>query len=156
MNASQYTWNEREPSVTASQLGKTNIGGAASWARISRTINFMAGVKSNLTSFPKREVIGQIRSDKSRRDLRPHTDQQGTHLLEVLRHRHFGQGGNFVRVPMYTSGRNGVDKKISIRGAEASLRGRDLDVMLAQTLEERTHVSTWAVGSESKTITSSR
>ena len=48
MNASQYAWNGREPSTTASQLGKTNIGGAVSSARVSRTITSMAGVNSNL------------------------------------------------------------------------------------------------------------
>ena len=60
----------REPSATASQPGKTNIGGAASSARISSTINAMAGVNSKLTPFLRREVIGWIHLDKSLRNLR--------------------------------------------------------------------------------------
>ena len=38
MQASQYTWNGREPSATASHLGKTRIGGVTSSARISVSV----------------------------------------------------------------------------------------------------------------------
>ena len=67
MHASQFTWKGREPSATASQSGKTKIGGLASSARISRTI--ILCVNSNLTPFLRRDVIGRIRLDKSRRKL---------------------------------------------------------------------------------------
>ena len=70
MHAPQYTLKGREPSTTASRSGKTKMGGAASSATISRTISSKASVNANLTPFPRREVIGRIRLDKSRRDLR--------------------------------------------------------------------------------------
>ena len=65
MQASQYTWNGRDPSATASQLGKTRIGGVASSARVSRTNFSIAGVNANLTPFRRSELIGRSLLDKS-------------------------------------------------------------------------------------------
>ena len=45
----------------------------------------------------------------------------------------------FSRVRTHTGVRNGVAQKISIRATEAGLRGGELEVMLAQPLEERPH-----------------
>ena len=64
MQASQYTWNGRKPSATASQLGKTRIGGVASSARISRTNFSIAGV-NKLNPLPEKRVhrtepLGQV------------------------------------------------------------------------------------------------
>ena len=81
------------------------------------------------------DPIGQVTQEFA---IMPHTAQEGAHVLEIPRHGHFNQGGNFVRDRTHTGGRNGLAQKISIRGPEAGLRGREL-VMLALALEERTH-----------------
>ena len=70
IQASQYTWNGREPSATESQLGKTKIGGVASSARISRTYFSTVGVNANVTPFRRRELIGRRLLDKSGKNLR--------------------------------------------------------------------------------------
>ena len=69
MNASRYAWNGRQPSTTASQLGKTNIRGAVSSARLAHDY-FHGWRKLELESFLRREVVGWIRSVKSRKNLR--------------------------------------------------------------------------------------
>ena len=51
MQAPQFTWNGREPSTTASHLGKTKIGGVASCRsaeRTSLTIGACAGFSAEL------------------------------------------------------------------------------------------------------------
>ena len=69
MQAPQFTWNGREPSTTASHLGKTKIGGVASSVRISRTNFSIAGVNANLTPFQRSELIGRSLFDKSGKKL---------------------------------------------------------------------------------------
>ena len=65
----QYTWNECDPSTTASQLGKTRSGEVASSARTSRTNFSIAGVNAKLT--PRRsELCGRSLLDKSGKKLR--------------------------------------------------------------------------------------
>ena len=46
--------------MTASQSGKTSIGGAASSARRARTVSSIAEVKSNAAPFFRRAVIGRM------------------------------------------------------------------------------------------------
>ena len=65
MQASQHTWNGREPSATASQLGKIRIDGVKSSARISRTKVSIAGVNRNLTPLRRIKLIGPSLFDKS-------------------------------------------------------------------------------------------
>ena len=70
MQAPQFTWNGREPSTTASHLGKTKIGGVASSVRISRTNFSIAGVNVNLSPFRRSELIGRSLLDKSGKKIR--------------------------------------------------------------------------------------
>ena len=51
MLASQCRRNGRDVSITASQLGKTSIGGAASSASRARTASSMEGGKLNVAPF---------------------------------------------------------------------------------------------------------
>ena len=61
MLASQWRRKGRDVSMTASQSGNTSIDGAASSARIARTVSSVVEVKSNATPFYRRAVIGRIR-----------------------------------------------------------------------------------------------
>ena len=65
MQASQHTWNGREPSATASQSGKTRIGGVASSAGIYRNNISISGVNANFTPFRKSELVGRSLLDRS-------------------------------------------------------------------------------------------
>ena len=65
-----------------------------------------------------------------------HAAHQRTDLLEVLGHGHFHQSRNFFRIGAYTHERNGVASKIIVRGAGESLRGGELEVVLASAFEE--------------------
>ena len=82
------------------------------------------------------DPFGQVTQEFA---ITTHTAQEGAHLLETPRHEHFDQGDNFVPARPHAGGRNGVAQKNSTRGHEAGLRGRELEVVLAQALEERTH-----------------
>ena len=62
MLASQWRRKGRVVSMTASQSGKTSIGGAASSARRARTVSSIAGVKSNAASFCEE---GRNRADEA-------------------------------------------------------------------------------------------
>ena len=68
--ASQWRRKGRVVSMTASQSGKTSVGGAASFARRARTMSSIAEVKTNAASFLRRAVIGWIRRAMSGRNLR--------------------------------------------------------------------------------------
>ena len=70
MQASQYTWNGRELSATASQSGKRKTGGVVSSDIISLTNFAIAGVKANVTPFRRSAVIGRSLFDKSGTNLR--------------------------------------------------------------------------------------
>ena len=48
--------------MTASQSGKTSIGGAMSSARRARTVSSIVEVKSNATPFFRRAIIGRMAS----------------------------------------------------------------------------------------------
>ena len=70
MQASKYKWNGREMSVTASQLGKTRVGGVASPSRIPHTNLSIAGVNRNITLLRRNELTGRNLLDKSGKHLR--------------------------------------------------------------------------------------
>ena len=57
-------------SMTASQSGKTSIGGAASSARRARTVSSIAEVKSNAAPFLRKAIIGRMRRAMLGRNLR--------------------------------------------------------------------------------------
>ena len=59
MLASQWRRKGRDMSITASQSGKTSIGGAAGSARRTRTVSSIAEVKSNAAPLFRRAVIGR-------------------------------------------------------------------------------------------------
>ena len=60
MLASQWRRKGRDVSMTASQSGKTSIGGAASSARRVRTVSSIAEVNSNAAPFFRRAVTGRM------------------------------------------------------------------------------------------------
>ena len=70
MLASQWRRKGRDVSMTASQSGKTSIGGAVSSARRARTVFSIVEVKSNATSFFRTAVIGRMRRAMLGRNLR--------------------------------------------------------------------------------------
>ena len=82
------------------------------------------------------DPLGQVMQESA---IIPHTAQQGAYLLQIPRHGHFDQCGDFSRFRTHAVGRNGIAQKFSIRGPQAGLRGGELEVMLAQALEERLH-----------------
>ena len=61
MLASQCKRKGRDLSITASQSGKTSIGGSASSASKARTAAYIGGVKSNTTPFLSKDVIERTR-----------------------------------------------------------------------------------------------
>ena len=61
MLASQCKRKGRDLSITASQSGKTSIGGAASSASKARTAVSKGGVKSNTAPFLSKDVIERTR-----------------------------------------------------------------------------------------------
>ena len=126
--ASQYTWNGREPLVTASQSGKTRIGGVASSASISRTNFSIADAKANLTSFRRSELIGWSPLDKSGNKIAVIVDTayQCADLLHIRGHRHVDQYGHFFYVGAYTRRGNGVAQELRICGTQSSPRGGKL------------------------------
>ena len=89
MQTSQHTWNGREPSATASPLGKTRICGVASSARIYRT-NF--SIAANLTPFRRSALSGRRLLDKWGKKIAVMVDtiNQCTDLLHIRGHRHIG------------------------------------------------------------------
>ena len=70
MQASLNKWNGREPSATASLLGKTRIGDVASSSRISRTNFSISGVNRNLTPLWRSELTGRSLLDKAGKHMR--------------------------------------------------------------------------------------
>ena len=70
MLASQWRRKGRVVSMTASQSGKTSVGGAASFARRAQTMSSVAEVKTNAASYLRRVVIGRMRRAMSARNLR--------------------------------------------------------------------------------------
>ena len=68
--ASQWRRKGRDVSMTASQSGKTSIGGAASSTRRVRTVSYIAEVKSNATPFFRRAAIGRMWRAMLDRNLR--------------------------------------------------------------------------------------
>ena len=81
-----------------------------------------------------------------------HAAHNRTDLLDALGHGRFRQSQFCFRIEAYTRGRNGVAQKMSVRGAEASVREGELEVVCAQAFEE----DSYSVGSESKTTSSYR
>ena len=77
-------------------------------------------------------------------------------LLQVAGHGHEIQSRHFLGVWAHARGLDGVAHEIGVRRAESGFRGGELDVVLAQLLKEGTDGLTWAGGSKSYTITSSR
>ena len=62
--------NGQDLSITASQWGKTSIGGAASSANRARTASSIEGVKLNVAHFFSKAVIGRTRLAMSGKNLR--------------------------------------------------------------------------------------
>ena len=85
-----------------------------------------------------------------------HAAHQRTDLLEVRGHGHFHQSRPFVRIWTHTRRRNGAVQKICVRGAQVGFEGESLKLCPGRRSKRARIVLTWAVGSESKTITSSR
>ena len=70
MLTSQCRGNGRDLSITASQPGKTKIGGAVSSTRRAQTTSSIARVKSYPVPFLSRVVIGHVRRAMLGRNLR--------------------------------------------------------------------------------------
>ena len=68
--ASQGKRDGRGLSITASQSGKTSIGGATSSARVAKTAFYIVGVKPNVAPFLGSAVIGRTRLATLGRNLR--------------------------------------------------------------------------------------
>ena len=95
MQASQYTWNGREPLATPSQLGKPIIGGVASSARIypTRYQFFHSGRERKLNPLPEKRVnrtepLGQVGQTNA---VIVDTAHQCADLLHIRGHRHIDQ-----------------------------------------------------------------
>ena len=56
--------------MTASQSGKTSIGGVASFARRERTVSSIVEVKSSAAPFFRRAVVGRMRQAMLGKNLR--------------------------------------------------------------------------------------
>ena len=132
----------------ASQSGNTKMVGAAISARISRTITSMATVNSSLTPFLRREVIGRIRLDRSRRNnaIVPHTAQQDTHLLEIPRHGHFDQGGIFSAFGRTPAGEIEWPKRSVSVAPRRALEGENVRLCLRRRSKSARMVLTWTAG----------
>ena len=68
--ASQCRRNGRDLSITASQAGKTSIGGAASSASRVQAAASIGGVKLNVALILRKDVIGRIRLAMLGKNLR--------------------------------------------------------------------------------------
>ena len=128
MQDSQYTWNGREPSATASQLGKTRMDGVATSARISRTNVSIAGVNANLTPILEKRVnrakpLGQVGQTFA---VLVDTTHQCTDLLHIRGHRHIDQCGHVFCVRAYARRGNGVAQEVRICDTQSRLRGGKL------------------------------
>ena len=67
--ASQCRRKGRDLSITASQSGKTSVGGAASSASKAKTAASIGGVKLNVAPFVSKVVIGRTRLAMSGKNL---------------------------------------------------------------------------------------
>ena len=140
MLASQYTQKGREPSSTASQVGEDQDQWSSDLRQHVTHIGFHARRERKIDALLEEgrnwsNPFGHIWLKLS--VVRKAT-QQRAQLLQVTGHGHESQSRYFLGVWAHARGRDGVAQEIGVRRAESGFQGREIEVVLAQSLEEGT------------------